>query len=394
MANVVDDQRMPPWVRRAILWWWAILVALWILYVTAIQLRSLLIQLVVALFLSFAFEPVVDRLSARGIGRGTATAISMFVVFAFIGVFVYAMGSLVADQLRRLAEDLPDYVRSAQQWLEERFGIVIESDALIDELQLDGTAGAYLSTAADNLVGVSTSLLSILFQLITIAMFAFYFTADGPRLRRFICSMLPPSQQEQVLDVWELAINKTGAYIASRVILAIISAVAHWTVFALLDLPSSVALALWVGIVSQFIPVIGVYIAGIVPALIALGIDPVSALWVVVFLTVYQQIENYLIQPRVTAQTLDMHPAVAFFAVLAGTATFGATGALLALPVVATVAGFSSAYVARHDVIDSRLVSSLRTTGAGGTAGGPTSPSGPADAVRGSAGEAVDETGG
>ena len=72
---------------------------------------------------------------------------------------------------------------------------------------------------------------------------------------------------------------------------------------------------------------------------------------------IYQQIENYVLQPRVTAQTLDMHPAVAFAAVLAGTATFGVTGALLALPFVATVQSFISAYVARHTVVDSYLLS-------------------------------------
>ena len=120
---------------------------------------------------------------------------------------------------------------------------------------------------------------------------------------------------------------------------------------------SAIALGLWVGLVSQFIPVIGTYIAGVVPALIAVGVDPRKALFVVIAVLIYQQIENYVLQPRVTAQTLDMHPAVAFAAVLAGTATFGVTGALLALPFLATVQSFISAYVARHTVVDSYLLS-------------------------------------
>ena len=350
------QQRMPRWVRDAIFWWWGVLVVLWLMLGVTRQLRGLFTQLALALFLSFAMEPLVDRLARRGVRRGVATALTMLVLAVFSIAFLTAMGSLVATQLRQLAEDLPGYITSAELWAEDRFNVDIETSDVIDQLSTGGQASEYLSSIADNLVGVGTGVLSGLFQLLTISLFAFYFTADGPRLRQAICSVLPPARQHEVLRVWELAINKTGAFISSRFILAVISAIFHGIAFALLDLPSSVALALWVGIISQFIPVIGIYIAGVVPALIALGIDPTKALWVIGVIVIYQQVENYGLQPRVTAQTLNMHPAVAFAAVLAGTATFGASGALLALPFLATVQSFISAYIARHSVVESRLV--------------------------------------
>ncbi len=347
---------MPRWVREAILWWWGVLVVLWLSLGVVRQLRGLLIQLALALFLSLAMEPFVDRLGRRGINRGLATASAMSILAIACIAFLVAMGSLIATQLRELAADLPDYVRSAELWSEERFNVELESSDLLDQLRAGGQANEYLSGLADNLVGVGTGVLSGVFQLLTISLFAFYLTADGPRLRRSICSVLPPARQHEVLRVWELAINKSGAFLAARFILAVISAAVHWVAFAALDLPSAVALALWVGIISQFIPVIGIYIAGVLPALIALGIQPSKALWVLLVIVIYQQIENYVLQPRVTAQTLNMHPAVAFAAVLAGTAMFGATGALLALPFLATVQSFISAYVARHSVVESRLI--------------------------------------
>ncbi|MEM8924893.1 MAG: AI-2E family transporter [Actinomycetota bacterium] len=357
MEEPTTDSSMPPWVRRAIIFWWVILVVLWATLNVARELRGLLIQIVLALFLSFAMEPLVDRLGRWGIRRSISTAITMAAVVLFFAFFLVAMGSLVADQLQQLASDLPGYLTSAEQWAEGRFDIELETDDLLAQLSDGGQIGDYLSSLADNLLGVGTSLASVLFQLLTIALFAFYLTADGPRLRQTICSVLPPARQHEVLRVWELAITKTGGFISSRVILAIISAIVHWVAFTVLGLPSAVVLAIWVGLISQFIPVIGLYIAGVVPVLIALGIDPVSALWVLVVIVVYQQIENYGLQPRVTAQTLDMHPGVAFAAVLAGTATFGATGALLALPFVATVQSFISAYIARHTVVESHLLS-------------------------------------
>jgi predicted PurR-regulated permease PerM len=343
---------MPRWVRQAIFLWWGSLVAVYVGLVAVRQLRSLLLQIVLALFFSFAMETSVDRLGRRGIKRGAATGITMLAVLIFFIGFLAAMGSLVASQVRELANDLPGYITDADSWIERRFNVTIDSGDVVAQLQAGGRASQYLNNA----VGVGTSLLGILFQLLTISMFAYYFTADGPRLRQAICSVLPPARQHEVLRVWELAINKTGAFIASRVILAIMSAAFHWLVFALLQLPSSLALALWVGLISQFIPVIGTYIAGVVPALVALGVEPAKALWVVGAILIYQQVENYLLQPKVTAQTLDMHPAVAFAAVLAGTATFGATGALLALPFLATVQSFISAYIARHSVVESYLL--------------------------------------
>ena len=360
MSSAVNEQessaQLPPWVRRAIIFWWVVLVGLWATLAAARALRGLLIQIVLALFLSFAMEPLVDRLGGYGIRRGLATAITMATTILALMVFLTAMGSLVATQLRELAEDLPGYVTSAEVWAEDRFNFDLDTAEVIEQFSAGGQASEYISGLADNLVGVGSSLLGVLFQFLTISLFAYYFTADGPRLRQTICSVLPPARQHEVLRIWELAINKTGAFISSRFILAIISSLFHWIVFVVLDLPSPVALAIWVGVISQFIPVIGTYIAGVVPVLIALGVDPTKALWVIIAILVYQQIENYVLQPRVTAQTLDMHPAVAFAAVLAGTATFGASGALLALPFLATVQAFISAYIARHTVVESRLI--------------------------------------
>ncbi|MFV0523064.1 MAG: AI-2E family transporter [Acidimicrobiales bacterium] len=355
-GDALTSTRIPPWVKRSILLWWGILVGLWASLATVRALRGLLTQIVLALFISFAMEPLVDRLNRRGISRGLASLGTMVLVFGLMGVFVTAMGSLIAEQLRELANDLPDYVNSADSFLEDRFGLVIDNAAVIQEMRAGGDVSRYLTGAADNLVSVGTSVVGILFQLLTISLFTYYFSADGPRMRRAVCSLMPPARQVEVLRVWELAITKTGAFISSRVILAIFSASFHWFVFGALGLPSALALGIWVGVVSQFIPVIGTYIAGTVPILITLGVDPIKVLWVLGAVVLYQQIENYVIQPRVTAHTLDMHPAVAFAAVLAGTAMFGVTGALLALPFLATVQAFISAYVERHDVIASPLV--------------------------------------
>lgn len=346
---------LPQVVRRAIFTWWGVLVALWFVWIFAQRIQGLLIQLLLALFISFALEPVVDRMESKGIRRSLGTGIALLVLLVASVLFLVMIGELVATQLTELAEELPGYVESGQIWLENNFGLTFESNDFLEQFQDGGTASKFAGEIADRLLTTGSTVASVLFQILTITLFVFYFTADGPNLRRTICSVLPPQRQLEVLRVWELAISKTGAYITSRFILGAMSALVHWVAFSILGLPSPIALAIWVGLVSQFIPTLGTYLAGILPIVVALGADPTKALWVIVVIVVYQQVENYILQPRITAQTLEMHPAVSIAAVLAGTSLLGPAGALLALPFVATTQGFIGAYVHRHEVIDNKL---------------------------------------
>ena len=108
--------------------------------------------------------------------------------------------------------------------------------------------------------------------------------------------------------------------------------------------------------VSQFVPSVGTYLAGIVPAVIALMEDPTKAIWVIVAVTIYQQIENYAISPKITANTMDLHPAVAFGSAIIGGSLLGAAGALLALPVAATITALVQTYSTDYAVIESEII--------------------------------------
>jgi predicted PurR-regulated permease PerM len=170
-----------------------------------------------------------------------------------------------------------------------------------------------------------------------------------------VCSVLPPRRQREILDAWEIAIDKTGGFLYSRLLLAAISAFFAFIALMLLGVPFALPLALWMGLVSQFIPVVGTYIGAAVPLLVVLLSDPWSALIFLIYVVVYQQIENYLLSPRITARTMQLHPAVAFFAALAGAAISGILGAFMALPAAAVIQATVSSYLTRHEVVETRL---------------------------------------
>ncbi|MFF0160986.1 AI-2E family transporter [Streptomyces sp. NPDC005263] len=346
------NARMPRWLPRAMVLALT-LVAVFQLGSWAFhQLTGLLINILIAFFLALAIEPAVSWMSARGVRRGLATFLVFFAVLILAAGFVTLLGSMLAGQIIKIVEDFPNYLDSVIHWINTHFHTELRRVDVQEGLLKSDWLRNYVQNSATGVLDVSGQVLGGLFQLLTIGLFSFYFAADGPRLRRTICSVLPPARQAEVLRAWEIAVNKTGGYIYSRGLMALISGVAHYVLLEALSVPYAPVLAVWVGLVSQFIPTIGTYLAGALPMLIAFTVDPWYALWVLIFVVIYQQFENYVLQPKLTSKTVDIHPAVAFGSVIVGTALLGAVGALIAIPAVATLQAFLGAYVKRYAVTD------------------------------------------
>lgn len=347
---------MPRWVLPTIALFWAGFVAVGLLRHLWYRLDSLALLLVISLFLAFAIEPGVNRLSRRGWKRGHATSAILFGVLFILVAFIAAMGALVASQIVDLLQNSETYIEDTVDTINDTFGTSLDPQEVIDEFNRDdGPVQNFIDAQSDNVVALSATALGGLVKAFSVLLFTYYLVADGPRLRRVILSRLPPGRQRQVLAAWELAIAKTGGYLYSRALLALLSAIFHWIVFEAASVDAPIPLALWVGTVSQFLPVVGTYIAGILPVLLTFLDSPVRALVVLGFIVLYQQVENYIFAPRITARTMELHPAVAFGAALAGISLLGIAGAILALPAAAMFQAIASNWGTRHEVVVSEL---------------------------------------
>jgi predicted PurR-regulated permease PerM len=352
------ERVLPRWLVPAIAIFWTGFVLTFAVRHVFARLSGLLVVLLVALFLSLAIEPGVNRLARRGWRRGRATGFILFgTVLAFL-VFVVGVGTIIGTQLAELLDDSDKYITDTVEFLNDTIGTDIDPQEVIDEFEdPDGAVQQFIQSQGDEAFRLSLTAVQVMFQTLSAVLFTFYIVADGPRLRRAVCSRLSPRRQERVLQAWELAITKTGGYLYSRGLLALISAFFHWIAFQSIGTQALVALAIWVGLVSQFLPVVGTYIAGVLPVLVTFLDSPLKALLVLAFIVIYQQVENYFFAPRITARTMEMHAAIAFGAALGGAALLGVVGAILALPAAAMTQALISEWGDRYDVVENELTS-------------------------------------
>lgn len=326
----------------------AVVATLWLLWLS----RGLIYMVFVALFIAVAIEPAVQYLDRRGWRRGVATWLVFLAVLLVGGGVLASIVPVVISEATALVENLPGYVESLgnflSRWVEIDFLTNPEGEGWDLTTIFENLGG---SGIAGGLWGLGSTVLGALFQLFTITLFVFYLVAEGPKFRRTVLSFLPAPAQREALRIWEVAVEKTGGYVYSRAILAVVSAAFTTGLLALLGVDYAVALGIWVGVLGQFVPVVGTYLGAVFPVLVALADHPLNALWVAIGLIAYQQLENLLIAPKVTSRTMEIHPAVSVGAIIMGASLMGATGVILALPVAAIVQAVISTTIGRHQLV-------------------------------------------
>jgi predicted PurR-regulated permease PerM len=319
----------------------------------ALRLSTVIFMVFVSVFVTVAFEPPVHFLAKRGWRRGAATGVVFGAAFLLIVLFFWALVPLFVEQVERVVDSIPRIVESFLLFLRDTFGFEIsEIDAAEVSRNLLGSIQDFGGAVAGGVLGIASSLFGFLIFATTVALFSFYMIAELPKLQRTVLSFMPESQQRRALRIWDVAVEKMGGYIYSRLILAVVSATITYLFLTALDVPFAISLGIWVGTLSQFLPVVGTYLASVLPALVALTFNGgPTAIWVIVFFVGYQQLENYLISPRITERTMEIHPAVSVAAIIIGGTLMGGIGVILALPMAGIIEAIISETRESYDVV-------------------------------------------
>lgn len=315
---------------------------------------NVIFTVLMSLFAAIAMAPAVDRL-AKHMRRGAATGLVMGAFALFVVLFMAAFGKLFVDQVVQLLLYVPKLVDRTLEWVNSSFSMSLTRDNVLSSVGLtpDKLAAA-AAKAAMSIVGFLGSTVGALFSTFTFGMFIFYLSAQMPQFERWVATLFPARVQPVVRTVWTITAEKTGGYVASRFILAGINAATTAIVFLAIGMPYWLALALWTGIVAQFVPTIGTYISIILPVAVGLlSPNPWIGVVALVWGILYQQVENLSIEPKISSKAVDVNPAVSFGAVLLGAALFGVAGAFLAVPVIAMLLSLAGIYGHRYELLPS-----------------------------------------
>jgi predicted PurR-regulated permease PerM len=272
------------------------------------------------------------------------------VALGLTAAFLQSVSPALVDQFQAMVRDFPHYLASLQhrsasfRQISDRFHLTTQANKLLASLPGKLSSGA---------VGFTRRTFSTVASTLTVAVLTVYFLADLPRLRRGAALLFPRAHRARFARITDVMVDKVGSYMIGNILVSLIAGVAAFAALTALGVPFAVPLAFLVA-VTDLIPMVGATLGAVIcvtVALLATRLWPTSVL-VAVFFVAYQQLENYLIAPRIMRRPVQLSPAAVLLAGLIGGATLGLIGALMAIPITAGIKVLMSERLQARDAAD------------------------------------------
>lgn len=296
---------------------------------------STLILILVSLFLAAGLNPAVSFFERRGLRRSHSVIVVTACVLIGVALFLVAIVPVISDQVRTITEQAPNWLDRLQnnpkvQELDDEY-------AIIEKIRNYVTDGDFVSTLFGGALGVGLAVLGALFNAFIILVLTLYFLSALDTTKSALYRLAPASRRDRVARLGNRIFEGVGGYVAGAFIVAMCAGLSSLAfLFAVGLAKYAVALAFVVALLDV-IPMIGATLGAVVVSAIGFAEDPKIGIACVIFYVVYQQIENYVIYPRVMSKSVDIPGAVIVIAALVGAALLGVVGALLAIPTAAAI---------------------------------------------------------
>lgn len=303
------------------------------------NLSTVIIYIVLALFVALGLDPVVRSLERHKVSRAWG------IVIVYFGFAVVLLGVLwlilppVIQQVVQFVQDLPGTVASFQktsfyQWIESTFGDV--SSNLLSEVTTFVSNPSDLAALGGGLLQVGTTIASVISGIIIIIVLSLYFVATLPIIKNSFYQLAPARNRTTLASITEQITDSIGGYLIGMVILASANAVVAFFLHLILGLPFPALMAV-VAFCITLIPLIGSVLYWIIATSVALITSPVAALIFAICYLIYMQLEAYVLTPRVMNRTISVPGSLVVIGALVGGTLLGLLGALVAIPVTASV---------------------------------------------------------
>jgi predicted PurR-regulated permease PerM len=302
-------------------------------------LRKPITWLLIAIFLAVALSPPVNWLAMK-MKRGLAITVVYLGLLAIPGLLIALIVPPLITEANNFADNVPQYARDVTEFVRENERLRELNQDYDITSKLEEEAGKLpdrLGGAAGTLRDVGIGIVNSAFALITILVLTAFLLGSGRTWVDRAIDMRPPEQRERLRRSRDHMAHAVGGYVAGALTIALIAGVATYVVLAILGVPFRAPLAVVAGLFS-LIPLVGATIAAVLIGVVTLFENfPTATIVWAIWAIGYQQIENHLIQPQIQKRTVNVHPFITIVAVLFGATLLGVLGALVAIPVAASI---------------------------------------------------------
>lgn len=296
---------------------------------------SILVLIVVALFLAAGLNPLVEWFMSRGLKRAWAVLAVIVLVLGTLALFVAAIVPVIGEQVAKLTENAPVWLdmltenKQVQQWNTEYEIIDRAKDYISD--------GAFTQNLFGGVLGFGLAVLSAVANTLIVLVLTLYFLAGLPTIKSAFYQLAPASRRTRVTLLGDRIVRGIGGYVSGAFVVAVCAGVTSLVFLLVVGLGEyAMALSFVVGLLS-LIPMVGATFSMVIVSAIGFTESVPIGLACLVFYIAYQQVENYVIYPRVMARSVDVPGSVTVIAALIGATLLGVVGALMAVPVAAAV---------------------------------------------------------
>jgi predicted PurR-regulated permease PerM len=300
-----------------------------------IQAQSILILVVVALFIALGLDPLVRALTRAGLKRGLAVLVVLLGVVAVFALAGLAVVPVFVEQITILVRSAPELLQNTLS--NPQVNALNERFQLVSKLQEALSSGSLASGAAGGVLGFAGAVLGAVVSTFTVLILSLYFLAALPAFKGAIVRLSPASRRARTGYLTDQIFLRISSYISGTAVVAIIAGVLSYLFLMIVGLREyALALAVLVAVLD-IIPLIGASIAAVIVVIVGFTQSPTIGIACLIFYALYQQFENYVVQPRVFRKAVDVPGALVVIAALIGGALLGVVGALLSVPVAAVV---------------------------------------------------------
>jgi predicted PurR-regulated permease PerM len=311
--------------------------------------RHVLIWIGTAFFLAVALNPSVDFLSKYMPWRKRGFAITV-VILAALGVIAFLLYSFVPpliSQSESLANNLPHYADTLVNGNGFLSKEIRHFDLVNKVRDSQSQITHYISTAGGSAYQIIKDIFSSLAAGITIIVLTIFMLLEGPRWIKIFWRTVPPKRRAHNQELVSHMYRSVSGYVNGNLLTSLIAAVTTAIMLTILGVPYAVPLGLLVAVVD-LIPLVGATIAAIVVAAVAFFTSSLAGIIMIIFYLIYQQAENHVLQPIIYGKTVEMSPLTVLVAIIIGAAIAGMLGALVAIPVAASLQIIIRDYSERH----------------------------------------------